>query len=324
MYDVHVYPKNSKVGSGSKTVDEGTAVKIGDEITWTILGDIPKVEEIDGYKIVDPLDSKLAHVSTKVELTDGTALTKDLDYTVVVDKHGTPEGDRVTVEFIGEGLKKLAQHNSAQVKITIVTKIVELGEIENQAVVYPNLPSFTITPGEPGGPVVTPTPITKFGSLGIQKVSAANTSTLLAGAKFKVYPTLADAKAGTNAIKIGDIDSWTTDATGKLTISGLRYSGWYEGAPVNEGDTGYQAYWLAEVEAPNGFELLAEPVKVVVDDDDVAVEYTIENAPDNGGFTLPMTGSVLSASLFYGSGALVLAGVVLLIVRSRRKASIEA
>jgi fimbrial isopeptide formation D2 family protein len=320
MYTVNVYPKNSKIGGGDKTVADSSATRLGDLVAWTILGDIPMSETIDGYRIVDPLDSRLTYQNTQVSLDNGVALTEGTDYTLTAS--GTPT--TVTVDFLPAGLAKLADNNTAHVKVVISTLVNEAGDIPNQAIIYPNAPSFDIQPGEPGGPVVTPTPETKFGNVTIEKVSSTDASVKLAGATFKVYTSQSDAVADTNAVVINGQSSWTTDASGLLTISGLRQSGWVDGHAVNPGDTGFQYYWVAEVQAPSGYELLAQPVRVTVGGVDTAIDFTVEDSPSNGGFQLPFTGSVLSAGVFYGAGALILVGVMAIVIRARRKDSAEA
>lgn len=325
MYNVHVYPKNSKVGGGTKTVDEEGATKVGDVLTWTILGDIPNSEVIDGYRIVDPLDDRLTYQSTAVSLDNGVALLPT-DYTVTVTD--APSA-KVTVTFTAAGLLKLAANNTAHVKVVIKTIINTAGEIPNSAIIYPNLPSFDIKPGEPGGPVVTPEiPVAKYGNVTIEKVSSKSAGTKLKGAVFQIYTSEADAKSGdtAKAITLGDpaVSSWTTDDSGRLTISGLRQSAWYNGGPVADTDAGFQYYWIVETKAPAGYSLLAEPVRVTVGDLDEVVDFTVEDSPSNGGFQLPFTGSVMSAGLFYGGGAVILLGAALLIIRARRKVATEA
>jgi fimbrial isopeptide formation D2 family protein len=320
MYTINVYPKNSVIGGGSKTVDESNAHKVGDTVTWTIRGDIPLVDVLDGYRIVDPLDARLTYVDTAVSLTNGTALVEDTDYTLTAT--GTPT--KVTVDFTAAGRAKLVANKSAQVQVVIRTTINAVGEIVNEAIVYPNEASFDIEPGEPGGPIVTPESEVKYGNVTIEKVNAADNTAKLEGATFQVYLTEADATAGTNPISIKGTSSWTTDSAGLLTISGLRQSDWYNGQTVAPGDTGFQYYWIVETAAPTGFELLAAPVRVTVGAVDTVIDFTVENSPSNGGFTLPFTGSTIDAGLIYGAGAAILLGAAILVIRQRRKATADA
>ncbi|MGO4587264.1 SpaH/EbpB family LPXTG-anchored major pilin, partial [Arthrobacter sp. 2RAF6] len=132
--------------------------------------------------------------------------------------------------------------------------------------------------------VTPPVAVTKWGNIVLHKQDSRS-SAALAGAVFSVYPSRADALAGTNAISIGGAGTWTTDASGNLVISGLRYSNWANGATVSPGQPGYQSYWLVETKAPTGYALLAQPVETTVTSTDPsAVTVTIDNVLANAGF----------------------------------------
>lgn len=321
LYDVHVYPKNA-LTAATKTVEDSEDVKLGDEIEFTITTDIPNVAVIDGYRIVDDLDTKLDYVSASVSLSDGTALVEGTDYTVT-PAAATAGGPQVVIDFTAAGRAVLAANPALQVVTELTTTVNAIGEIENTALLYPNAASFTVQPGEPGGPVVTPPVITKWGEITVEKVDEAGAA--LAGAVFSVYPTEADAVAGTNAIVLGGATEFTVAADGTLTITGLRYSDWADGVAVAPGDAGYQTYWLAEIVAPVGFELLAEPIEFTVDAGTTAVGIDLEvvNVPSNAGFELPLTGGT-GTTLFWLGGGPLLAGAVFLAVYSRRKAQTRA
>ncbi|MDN4614719.1 SpaH/EbpB family LPXTG-anchored major pilin [Leifsonia sp. F6_8S_P_1B] len=342
MYDVHVYPKNSKVG-GSKTVKDATEIAMGGPVVWTILGDIPAGPATDGYRIVDPLDTRLTYKTATVTLTSGPALSSGTDYTTSFDA----ASNTVTVEFTATGRDKLAAAKtadaSAQVKVVLDTIVNAVsngigidGDIINVAWVYPNQASFAIKPGKPGETTpgtptdpnipTTPVPVgpveTKLAAIKIHKRAAENQALSLAGAQFKLYPTAADAAAGTNAITIDGTSTWTTGADGTVTITGLRQSDFADNQQLTSTtDPKYQYFWLVETKAPTGRELLAEPIKTTAMGLGAnATTLEIDNAKHNDGFTLPFTGSPLSATLFYGAGALVvIAGVVYMTVRRRRQ-----
>ncbi len=313
LYNVNVYPKNS-VDTATKTVSDAAAVKLGDPVTWTIKGDIPNVSTLDGYKITDQLDPKLTYGSATVALSDGTTITSGTDYTVVYDS----TTHLLTVQFTASGRAILAAHNTAQVVVTLNTTVNAIGEIANTALLYPNANSFSIAPGQPGGPTPSNPVITKWGAFTVQKTDP--TGKALTGAVFSVYPTLADAKAGTNAITLGGQTTFTVDATGQVTISGLRYSDWANGAAVAPGDPAFRDYYLAEVTAPAGYELLAEPIKVDVTaaTTAVGVDLTVKDVPSNAGFQLPFTGG--HGLLYYDvAGAALLALALVLSVTRRRQ-----
>jgi len=312
LYNVHVYPKNS-LTTATKTVQDGSAVKLGDPVNWTIKGGIPTDAIIDGYKITDALDSKLTYVGATVTLVDGTAITAGTDYNVVFDA----PSNTVSVVFTPAGRVVLAAHNTTQVQVVVNTTVNTIGEIANTAVVYPNAASFTTTPGQPGGPIVTPPVETKWGNITLEKVNQNGTA--LAGASFSVYATAADAKAGTNPVTLGGKTVFTVAANGQLTISGLRYSDFANGATVAPGDPAYRTYYLVETTAPAGYELLAAPISFLVTaaTTAVGVDLQVKNVPSNSGFELPFTGGP-GTTILYGAGLLILAGAVLLLVRSRR------
>ncbi|CAI9394256.1 SpaH/EbpB family LPXTG-anchored major pilin [Microbacterium sp. T2.11-28] len=165
--------------------------------------------------------------------------------------------------------------------------------------------------------------ITKWGDLTIEKVDEAGAP--LTGAVFSVYPTEQDAIDGTNAIVLDGATEFTVAADGTVTLSGLRYSDWADGAAVAPGQDGYQTYWLAEIVAPDGFELLAEPIEFTITAATTAagVDLEVVNVPSNAGFELPNTGGA-GTTLFWLGGGMLLAGAVFLAVYSRRKAHADA
>ncbi|MCT9869670.1 SpaH/EbpB family LPXTG-anchored major pilin [Paenarthrobacter aurescens] len=312
IYDVHVYPKNSITGA-EKTVTDAPDVKLGDQIDFTITGDIPNEEVIDGYKIVDALDDKLTYVGASATLTNGTAIAEGTDYTVEFDA----ASNTASIVFTPAGLLLLAANNDARVQVVVNTTVNTIGEIENEALVYPNLGSFTAVPGEPGGPIVTPPVVTKWGEMTLEKVNENGEA--LAGASFSVYATEADAQAGTNPIVLNGQSTFTVAADGTLTISGLRYSDWANGAAVAPGSADYRTYYLVETTAPEGYELLAEPISFLINSASTAVgiDLEVKNIPSNSGFELPLTGGA-GTGVLYAAGALLVAGAGLLLVRSRR------
>lgn len=304
LYDVHVYPKNVVTGA-TKTVDDSGDATIGDTVSWTISGDIPNGGRTDAYVVTDTLATQLTYAGTSASLTDGTALVAGTHYTVAHDA-GT---NTVTVTFTEAGLDLLAAHDTARVSIVIDTVVNAIGEIANTASVYPNQSAI-----DSGSPVVTPPVLTKYGNATIQKTDPEGAA--LSGATFQVYRSLADAEAGTNPVVIDGVSSWTSGANGQLTISGLRYSNYVDGVEIAD-QAGWAHYYLVEVQAPSGYELLAQPVAFDVLSGDTAVDLTVENARSNAGFQLPLTGANGTAVLVL-AGGLLLTGAVLLSVRTRR------
>lgn len=100
----------------------------------------------------------------------------------------------------------------------------------------------------------------------------------------------------------------TTDATGAFTIKGL------------DSDT----YYLTEISQPAGYNKLAAPIKVVIDDhgnvtynDDYRDTVRVENKT---GAELPSTGGVGTTVFYVVGGLMVLLAVVLLVTRKKMSA----
>jgi len=315
LYTVHVYPKNDKV-TVTKTVEDTGAVKLGDEVVWTIVGDLPSLENttLDAYKIVDDLDSKLDYVSAAVSLTQGTGDGTDEtlaagDYTVT-PAAPTANGPEVTVTFTEQGLAKLtrAAARGQQVEVVITTEVNAVGEVANQATLFPNQQSIDANTG-----TTSEDPVTKFGGIRLQKEDAAS-SAALQGAEFQVFLSEADARAGNNPV-FGDA-VFTTNADGQVVIDGLRYSSWEDGVQLDP----MRGYWLLEVKAPAGYELLTAPVEFFVTGQvSETINLTVENVPHNAGFDLPLTGGAGTTWLTI-AGLLVLVAAGALLARSRRQA----
>jgi LPXTG-motif cell wall-anchored protein len=261
---------------------------------------------------VDHLNTKLTYVGTAVALADGTALTAS-DYDVVFD----PGTNTVSVIFTETGRQLLAARTDTRVQVVITAVVNAVGEIQNEALLYPNAASVNVVPGQPGGPVVTPPVVTKWGAITVQKTNESGAA--LSGASFSVYTSAADAKAGTNPVAIDGQTTFDVAGDGTLTISGLRYSDWANGGAVAPGSPDFRTYYLVETVAPSGYELLAEPIEFLVNASTTAVgvDLQVKNVPGNGGFQLPLTGGVGTA-LLYAAGTLLIIGAALLFLRFRR------
>ncbi|MBD8535592.1 SpaH/EbpB family LPXTG-anchored major pilin [Plantibacter sp. CFBP 13570] len=341
MYDVHVYPKNFAAHT-EKTVSDSSTVAVGDDVTWTVRSILP-IDGTDGYQLTDTLDKRLTFKSADVSI-NGTKLDA-ADYTSSSVVSSVTGRATVLVKLTDLGLAKanLPVNKGAAIEFALVTTIKELGDIKNVAEIYDNADDITnktpsgYTPGHPDEENPTPqpndptdpnnpfdpipgddAPVTKFGELTINKISAAD-SKVLSGAKFQVYTSLDAAKAQDAAglVTIGSESVWTSDAKGRVSIAGLRYSNWENNAAIAD-QNAWKHYWLVETAAPAGFELLAEPVQFdITSNDATVVDLDVKNVPGNGGFFLPITGGA-GGSLLMGAGVLLVVGAVVLTIRNRR------
>ncbi len=335
---IYVYPKNSKI-AGSKSVVDGVGANsnyvVGGKVSWTIKAQIPRIandaagattryKATDAFEIRDTLvDAQLTSTADDITVTSPAGLEKgdnddNKDYTVT---SATADGETTwTIAFTATGREKLAaavnNAANAEVVVGLVTTVQSVGTVTNEASIFPDGSSITSNnPLKTGGATI------KYGNYQIVKKSSDNSvaGADLAGAEFKVYLTKSDALAATNAVttKENPAGLWITGAGGNVTVGGLRYTNWADGAAAN-GTPKSQTYWLVETKALEGHQLLGEPVEFVVDDNSATqTSQEIINAKTSGGgFELPLTGGTGTAMLTIG-GILLLAAV-LVVARRRR------
>lgn len=341
-YNITIKPKNEvkglvRVEKDVQTLGNNKAsVNVGDVHTWIIGATIPD-DLINGrsYVITDTLDNRLdflGNVRVQLENTDGTevaaVLTADTDYLLEVEEVTesrpnaslavslTATGRNTITETIGEN-----QLEDYMLRVYFDTRInagAEMGTaIPNQAeLVYVNSVNITFD-------VASDTPEVTTGAVNLRKVDAGNHDVTLAGAVFQLYRIATQAEVDSQRADIcyvsgingpvipvdfynnttltgQKVSSVTTDAEGRAAIYGLAYG----------------AYYLVETQAPEGYNLLAEPMQLTVDESSHLEEniIVIENV---GGTVLPETGG-MGTTLFTSIGlVLVCTAVVLLITKKR-------
>ena len=282
MYDVDVYPKN-QVDEITKTVLDGNlgkagedAYMVGQDLTYRLtstvnVGDANGDGAVNGsdlgyYYIEDQLPANEVDFKSATVKVGDTTLTPTTDYTI------STTGDKVQISMTDEGLNKLAAHPGATVTTDIVATITAQnakGTVDNTAWFIPSnqwLVNRGLQPGVAGQPPATTPdkPITsngatsKFGDIVIHKTNTGG-DTNLAGAIFKVYRATNGTTCDAETIKSTEAiaTSQPTDANGLTELSGLALSNWYNGKE----QTDLHSYCLVESTAPNGYTLLANPVK---------------------------------------------------------------
>ena len=353
VYDVHAYPKNSKAGV-DKTVKDDTTPAIGSEISYTIKSDVPDVQALDYYDVVDQYDARVELPEAKVSLkiiggkTGEVALVKDTDYKLISAAAANGKTKFWTAEFTAAGRQKLVENrkdNDTKVQMdlggTVKDKVGTDGLFKNKAVLLPNDPGNGWTPGS--GEVPPPDfpnseVVSKFGKVKITKVSAKDTTAKLQGAEFEVYKCTPQSTPTTNFESVDAIldkklspagtATYTTGTDGTVTIDGLRNNDWENNAAVAEADRGW--YCLVETKAPEGFELQTRPIafQVLESNSDADNEYTlattVKDVPKNGGFNLPLTGAA-GIGVLIGAGALLVGGSgAIALANKRRKEQADA
>ena len=328
------------------------------------------------FVVADNFPAQLENPTVTDVTVGATTLAKDTDYQVItkgnyVQVVFTESGlDKLTAQYNG------GANGKDQVKVNYQATIKsapENGVIENTSWTVPGpKPSEGSKPGEytPGDtPPETPeNPSNKVKSqylpINFTKI-AGDTKKPLSGVKFEIRAAKVDFADDEKTVtatscKAADINgnpvlsSFTSGAEGAATSDALRVSTWYnDGLEVAAGGNndgaydgaqfadkyGYLNYCLVEVEAAEGYQLLAEPIEFTLQDTlrDKASQsfkaewiksldmlkdqdgYQIVNEPDNLNNKLPLTGGEGTALLSILGIALVGGGVAYYVVSNRRR-----
>ena len=170
--------------------------------------------------------------------------------------------------------------------------------------------------------VVTPTY-----PLDINKIKTGTTD-MLAGATFKLYRDSVKAEnvvkvstvAGKDGCYVVDPSSDTTEmVTIKEKIDGKGYNLHLNGLAAG-------TYYLEETKAPDGFNKLTDPIKVVITRNGDSYTVTADGAEGNIVTVKNSTGSLLPSTggagviVFAGVAILLVFGVVVSFIRDKRKA----
>ena len=335
----------SETPSIEKKADKDT-VSIGQVVKYTVTGSIPDTTGYADYvyKIHDTLTTGLDFVKN----ASGDALdnANEVNVTIAFTESGiTPAGTTPTSAALsGEGNRTMALDLSAWVRDNQANKgkaftVTYYAKVNANAVVieknsahleYGNKPDETTktTPSEAKTPTY-PLDILK---------KEKNSNKQLAGAKFRLYSSEADAKANdeSKAIKVspvvaGDTGNYVVDPTSTTTefesvesIEGKNYNLHVNGLAAG-------TYWLVETEAPAGYNKLTAPIKIeitksadpevnnwTISKDGTAENDKIIDIENSTGSLLPSTGG-MGTIIFAVIAAILVLGVAVSFIRDKRK-----
>lgn len=326
----------------TKTADKET-VEIGQVVTYTVKGSIPDTTGYEQYvyKIHDTLSTGLDFVND----ANGAAVSDNavkvavaFTDTSVTDASTAP----TTAELSGTGNRTMALDLSAWVRANQTNKgkeftVTYYAKVNKDAVVTEKN-NATLQYGNKPGDTTTTTPSeakTPTYPLDIKKIKKGSNEKL-AGAKFRLYSSEADAKANdeSKAIKVSpvvagvagnyvvDPESTTTEFESVESIGEKGYNLHLNGLAAGD-------YWLKETEAPAGFNKLTDPIKVTITKTS-DTEWTISKGEqvetdkiidieNSTGSLLPSTGGA-GVIVFAGVAILLVFGVVVSFIRDKRKA----
>ena len=335
------YPTVTKEASDTEggTYGENTTARIGDTVYFQLTSKVPDTSAYTDYtfKFNDTLSAGLTFDASSVVVKVDDAPLDSTDYTVTPTEDTA--GTTVTID-LSDSIKE--QTAGADIVVTYAATLNEnaaIGAIANgnsAEVEYSNDPGTEET-----GTSIPDTTKTYTYDIQVHKYATGDDTGHLAGATFIL--SASETLAGTptapdyedaNAIKLVGSDNtyrvakadeanaktyFTTNGTGNITINGL------------EADT----YYLHEVAAPDGYNKLADPVKVEIqvtgqDGADSAPSYDVpvyvisigEEAgtsstnnvvgiENKSGTMLPETGGIGTIGLTVAGVAVVLLGIFL-------------
>lgn len=328
----------------TKTADKDT-VSIGQVVKYTVTGSIPDTTGYSEYvyKIHDELTSGLDFVNDE----NGAALEEGattVNVTVAFKDTKDASTAPTTATLDTENNRKMSLDLSAWVKANQTNKgkvftVTYYAKVNKDAVVtnsnkatleYGNNPDNTTitTPSEVKTPTY-PLDILKKNKKGDKK---------LAGAKFRLYSSEADAKANdeSKAIKVSpvvagatgnyvvDPTSTTTEFESVESIDGKNYNLHVNGLAAG-------SYWLVETEAPAGYNKLTAPIKIEitksadteVNNWTISKDGTVEtdkiiDIENSTGSLLPSTGG-MGTIIFAVIAAILVLGVAVSFIRDKRK-----
>lgn len=317
-----------------KKADKDT-VEIGQVVKYTVTGSIPDTTGYEQYvyKIHDTLSTGLDFVND----ANGAAVSDNavkvavaFTDTSVTDASTAP----TTAVLSGTENRTMALDLSAWVRTNQANKgkeftVTYYAKVNANAVVTEQNKAQLEYGNNPNDTTKTTPSIVKTPTypLDINKIKTGTTD-MLPGATFKLYKgPVADGKvvkvsavAGKDGCYVVDPSSNTTEMiTIKDKIDGKGYNLHLNGLAAG-------TYYLEETKAPDGFNKLTDPIKIVIEKNGDTYTITAEGANGNiltvqnsTGSLLPSTGGT-GVIVFAGVAILLVFGVVVSFIRDKRKA----
>lgn len=322
-----------------KADNDATTVHVGQTVTYTITGQVPDMTGYSNYvyKIHDTLTNGLDFVTNKAGNVVVTVKIGETTYDDVVGAISKDNEKNMTID-LSEKVKTAA--TGAEIKVTYQAKVNKNAVVEtkNSATLeYSNKPGTDATGTTKPSEVVTPTY-----PLDVKKTDTKDT--MLAGAHFKLYASTTDGNIDKNTVikvtkDVENTDGKYTYATDQSAVDAIdemvTVANKIDNKDYNLHINGLAAgtYYLEETKAPDGYNKLSAPVKVIITKTGDTT-YTVSTPNDKGvnteesdkiidiknstGSLLPSTGG-RGTIVFAVIAALLVFGVAVSFIRDKRK-----
>lgn len=275
------------------TWGDSNSAQIGDTVYFQT--SVTLMKGAKNYVLHDKMGDELTLNADSITVAD---LTKDTDYTVVTT--GLTDGCDFEVRFNQNYLNTITAPKTLVVTYSAVLN--EKAKVESAA-----LNDTQLTWGDANHTEWDQTETNTYKFAVLKYAGADTAKNPLAGAVFQ----LKDAKGNVvklvkvsdteyrvaNGNETGAVDSFTTVATGNIVIKGVDLDN----------------YTLVEIAAPEGYNKLKDPVKVIVN----ANNALVVEVPNNTGAELPSTGGIGTTIFYVVGGILVVGAAVVLTTRKR-------
>ncbi|AND78649.1 SpaH/EbpB family LPXTG-anchored major pilin [Streptococcus pantholopis] len=296
-------------GGGKKIIVDGktestTTAKIGDtvnfQIKYTATNHVTadgKTEQITKYTIKDtPTDLDIDETSVKVtvggtDVTDPNNITKSTN-------------GELTIVLPWVNGSTSIYNSPTDVIVTynaVVTKGAQDGTASNKAAISYDTATSPDNPVNPNDPGDNETTVNTY-KFNLVKTDGTKN---LTGAQFKLYTA---ANGGEEIQVVKDGDSYRVAEAGETGVA-------IEAGQVDiKGLKGDTTYYLEEIKAPDGYNILTERQAVTIDPKKA---NQTEEVINRAGAELPSTGSI-GTTLFYLFGSLLVIGALIFMIAKRR------
>lgn len=285
---------------------------VGKTVAYTITGKVPDSTGFDTYtyEIADTMSDGLTFDRSSLKVKVGTADVTDDGNKCMITYDGTTAPNTFKVSIL---VKNCTVGDAIEVTYSATINEKAVAKIsENKATL-----TYSNNPTDSTKTYTTPPQVQKVYSskIVIDKYEKDSTTTKLEGAKFVLYK---EEKTGETVSKVyyqwdtAKKVKWVKDMNDATVVTTNDQGEAYFNGLANG------TYYLVETKAPAGYNLLENPVQVVVNGGTTVADLSVTaNVANSTGTTLPSTGG-MGTTIFYVLGSVLVVGAVVLLVTKKR------